>query len=138
MGEGELEMHNWKLNEKYNRIIETEQRVELYNIDDAEIVIVAYGIAARISKGAAKIGEANGLKIGLVRPITLWPFPEKAIKENITSKVVKILVVEMNLGQMIEDVKLSVNGKVPVEFLGKPGGTIFTPEEIYAYAKKLC
>ncbi|MDI6641415.1 MAG: 3-methyl-2-oxobutanoate dehydrogenase subunit VorB [Elusimicrobiota bacterium] len=139
MGEGELEKHNWKLNEKYNRIKQTEQRVELYNTDDAEIIIVAQGIAARISKGAVELGRKNGLRVGLIRPITLWPFTEKAIRELITyGKVKKFLVVELNLGQMIEDVKLSVNGKVPVEFLGRPGGTIFTPEEIYEQLKELC
>ena len=139
MDEGELEKHNWRLNEKYEKIKLNEQRVELYNTEDAEIIIVAHGIAARISKGAVELGKENGLKLGLIRPITLWPFPEKAIRKfvSMSNKVKEFLVVEMNLGQMVEDVKLSVNGKVPVEFLGKPGGSIFTPEEILEKVKQI-
>ncbi len=137
MGEGELEEFNWKLHRKYKEIENNEVRHEEYKTEDAEFLIVAFGISARICKSTIEIARKEGLKIGLIRPITLWPFPEKQIKEN-TKKVKKIITVEMNLGQMVEDVKLAANGVVPVEFLGKPGGTIFTPEEIYEYIRKIC
>jgi len=139
MSEGELEKHNWKLNEKYTKIRKNEIRYEAYNLNDAEIVLVAFGIVARVCKSVMNIAREQGHKIGLIRPITLWPFPEKIISETAkrlrtNGQTVKrsnaFLVVEMNLGQMLEDVKLAISGKVPVEFYGRPGGSVVTQEEI--------
>lgn len=144
MGEGALEEHNWKLDEKYSKIKKNEVRYEVYNLEDAEIVLVAFGIAARVSKGAVNLAREKGYKVGLIRPITLWPFPEKIISDTAsalrtkqTQRTNAFLVVEMNLGQMLEDVKLAVNGKVPVEFYGRPGGGLVTQEEILEKIERL-
>jgi len=146
MAEGALEEHNWKLNEKYSKIKKNEVRYERYNLEDAEVVLVAFGIAARICKGAMNIAREQGHKVGLIRPITLWPFPEKFISDTAQrlcspahplTRSPTFLVVEMNLGQMVEDVKLAVNGKVPVEFYGRPGGGLPTAEEILQEIRKL-
>jgi len=146
MAEGALEEHNWKLNEKYSKIKKNEVLYEVYNLDDAKIVLVAFGIAARVCKGAMNIAWEKGLKVGMIRPITLWPFPEKIIADTVKRlcstayplhRSPAILVVEMNLGQMVEDVKLAVNGKVPVEFYGRPGGGLVTKEEILERIEKI-
>ncbi|MDO8734163.1 MAG: 3-methyl-2-oxobutanoate dehydrogenase subunit VorB [Elusimicrobiota bacterium] len=136
MEEGGLEKHNWHLKEKYDDIKKNEIRYEADFTDDAEISVVSFGIAARICKSAVKKLRQEGLKVGLIRPVTLWPFPEKAISD-VAAKSKKILVAEMNMGQMVEDVKLAVNGKCPVEFLGAPGGAVFSEDEIIAKIKKL-
>lgn len=137
MGEGELEQHNWHLKQKYDEILKNETLFETFNTKNAEIIVVAFGVVARICMAAIemlKSDEKNSKKIGLVRPITLWPFPEKAIKESLddSPRARKVLVAELNLGQMVEDVKIAVNGRVPVDFIGKPGGTIFTTDEIHS------
>ena len=134
MEEGGLEKHNWHLKEKYGDIKKNEIRYEADFTDDAEISVVAFGITARICKSAVKKLRQEGLKVGLIRPVTLWPFPEKAISD-VAAKSKKILVAEMNMGQMVEDVKLAVNGVCPVEFLGAPGGAIFSEDEIIAKIK---
>jgi len=123
MDEGALEEHNWKLNKKYEKIKKTEIRVETDNLQDAEVALVGYGTSARICKEAMKTARRKGIKVGLVRPITLWPFPEKVIAENV-DRLKAFLVIEMSLGQMVEDVRLATNGKCPVYFYGKPGGGI--------------
>lgn len=123
MDEGTLEEHNWKLNKKYERMRKSEVRVETDNLQDAEVALVGYGTSARICKEAMEIARRKGIKVGLVRPITLWPFPEKVIAENV-DKLKAFLVIEMSLGQMVEDVRLATNGKCPVYFYGKPGGGI--------------
>ncbi len=146
MAEGALEEHNWKLNEKYNKIKKNEVRYETHNLEDAEVVLVAFGIAARVGKGVMNTAREEGYKVGLIRPIILWPFPEKIISDtanrlrSIASSLRRspaFLVVEMNLGQMLEDVKLAVNGKVPVEFYGRPGGGLVTQEEIFERIKNI-
>ncbi|MFH0947692.1 MAG: 3-methyl-2-oxobutanoate dehydrogenase subunit VorB [Elusimicrobiota bacterium] len=136
MEEGGLEKHNWHLKEKYDEIKKNEIRYEADFIDDAEIVVVAFGITARICKSAVKKLRQEGVKIGLIRPITLWPFPEKAISD-VASKSKKILVAEMNTGQMIEDVQLAVCGACQVEFLGAPGGAVFDEEKIIRKIKEM-
>jgi 2-oxoglutarate ferredoxin oxidoreductase subunit alpha len=123
MDEGELEKHNWKLNEKYEQMKKTEVRVEVDNLEDAELALVGYGTSARICREAMNTARKKGMKVGLVRPITLWPFPEKVIAEN-ADKVKAFLVIEMSLGQMVEDVRLANNGKCGVYFYGRPGGGI--------------
>jgi 2-oxoglutarate/2-oxoacid ferredoxin oxidoreductase subunit alpha len=134
MGEGELEKHNYKLQKKYDEIKKTEVRCEQINVKDADVILVAFGISARVAKSVMKRAAAQGLKVGLIRPITLWPFPEKIISEAASPKR-KFLVVEMNMGQMIDDVKLAVNGRCQVEFYGKPGGGLLNQEDIF---QKIC
>ena len=127
--DGMLEQHNYKLKEKYDRIAEREVLVETLLMDDAEVVVVAFGTAARIAKSAVAAVRAEGIRAGLIRPVTLFPFPERTIADA-AAKVKQFLVVEMNLGQMVEDVRLAVNGRVPVAFYGRPGGAILGVDDI--------
>jgi 2-oxoglutarate ferredoxin oxidoreductase subunit alpha len=127
--DGALERQNYKLKAKYERMAEHEVMFETMLIDDAEIVMVAFGTAARIAKTAMNLARAEGIKAGLIRPITLFPFPENIIAK-IAERAERFLVVEMNMGQMVEDVRLAVNGKAPVSFYGRPGGAILTVEDI--------
>ncbi len=131
-----LESWNKKMGEKYTLLKQKEVRYELLNTEEAELIIVAYGTVARIIKTAIKNAKNEGIKIGLIRPITLFPFPEKVIAEA-AERVKKFLVVEMSLGQMIEDVKLAVNGKAEVKFYGRSGGVVPTPIEILEEVKKI-
>ena len=130
-----LERHNWHLFEKYEKIKANEVRFEERYTDDAEIIIVAYGTSARISVDAITKARKQGIKVGLLRPITLWPFPEKIIA-NLAERVGKILVVEMNIGQLVEDVKMFANGKSEIYFYGRPGGVVPTSEEVFEVIKK--
>ncbi len=125
----EEEEHNWKLFRKYQRMEQSEVRYETFLVDDAEMVVIAYGIGARIAKGAIKRLRQENLKIGMIRPITLWPFPAKIIKET-AKQVNDFFVFEMSSGQMVEDVKLSLEGKGRIHFYGRPGGVIPTPVEL--------
>ncbi len=136
MKDGVLEKHNIKLQEKYKKIAENEVKYEAYNTDDAGVIITAYGISSRIAKSAVKLARKEGIKAGLFRPITLWPFPSGAIA-SLAKPGVKFLSVELSHGQMIEDVRLAVNGKCHVEFLGKAGGGIVTEQEILSKIKEL-
>ncbi|BCS81453.1 3-methyl-2-oxobutanoate dehydrogenase subunit VorB [Anaerocellum diazotrophicum] len=127
----ELEKHNFKLKEKYEKIKESEVMVEEYLTDDAKAIFVSFGMCARIVKSAVNKLRQAGEKVGLVRPITLWPFPENELKSYASKNEVEFFVdVEMNLGQMIEDVKLSVEGKKTVHFYGRTGGMVPTIQEI--------
>jgi len=135
LGDGVLEAHNIKLQQKYNAIKDSETRVEVINSKDSDVMVVAYGTPARISKAAVAKARAKGIKAGLIRPITLWPFPEKEISE-IADRVKKFLVVEMSAGQMVEDVRLSVCGKAKVDFYGRMGGGIPTEDDILAQIEK--
>ncbi|MBI3478678.1 MAG: 3-methyl-2-oxobutanoate dehydrogenase subunit VorB [Acidobacteria bacterium] len=126
-----LEEHIRKLEAKYIRASQTEVRYETFEADDAEILLVGYGITSRILRSAVEMARREGLKASLLRPITLWPFPTQAIAEA-AKKVQKILVVELSNGQMVEDVRLAVNGKVPVEFYGRTGGNVPSVEEIHS------
>ncbi len=126
-----LEKHVLELEKKYQVITAHETQHEGYHLnDDNEILCVAFGTASRIVRAAVDDLNAEGKNIGLIRPITVWPYPSDAIWKALTPKVKKVVVFELNLGQMVEDVRLAVNGKVPVEFMGKVGGIVFTPEEI--------
>jgi 2-oxoglutarate ferredoxin oxidoreductase subunit alpha len=133
---GFMEQHVWKIMEKYKQVEQNEIRYETSMTDDAEILIVAYGTASRISKAAMSLARNQNIKVGLLRLITLWPFPMKALSD-LTSKVKKILVVEMSAGQMIEDVKLAVEGKAEVFFHGRPAGGIPTESEVLEVIKKI-
>ncbi len=125
----DMEVINIRLQEKYKEMQKNEIRFEAINCDDAEYIIVAYGLVARICSKAAQLAREKGIKVGVFRPITLFPFPYDEINKY-ADKVTSILDVEMNSGQMVEDVKLAVNGKIPVEFYGRMGGVVPSPEEI--------
>ena len=133
--EGALEEFNLKLQKQYEMIKKKEALFESLFLDDAKVVIVAYGTMARIAKSAISQLRLAGKKIGLIRPITLWPFPEAAFKFG--NKKRKYLVVEMSYGQMLEDVKLTVNGRKRIEFLGRSGGGVPSEEEIIKKIKKI-
>lgn len=124
-----MEKRNLHLQEKYEKIKENEVRYETLQMEDADYMIVAFGSAARITEKAIEIARAEGLKVGLFRPITLWPFPERQIAE-MARKTKGVLVVEINAGQMVEDVRLAVNGAIRVEHFGRLGGIVPEPEEI--------
>jgi 2-oxoglutarate/2-oxoacid ferredoxin oxidoreductase subunit alpha len=124
-----MEESNLQLQQKYRLITEKETRYEMVYGDDAEYLVVAYGLAARIAHKAVEVWRERGVKVGLMRPITLWPFPTGILRE-IAPRLRGILDVEMNAGQMIEDVRLSVEGRTPVKFYGRMGGVIPSPEEV--------
>ena len=124
------EEHNWKLFRKFQRMEQNEVRYETYLVDDADMVVVAYGIGARIVKGAIKRLRQENLKVGMIRPITLWPFPMKAIKD-LAKTVNDFFVFEMSAGQMMEDVRLALEGRGHIHFYGRPGGVIPTPVELF-------
>jgi 2-oxoglutarate ferredoxin oxidoreductase subunit alpha len=128
MGEGDLEQHNYDLKKKYDIIEANEVRCETKNIDDADVILVAFGVSARIARAAMRTARATGKKVGLIRPITLWPFPEKVIAAAAKTGS-KFLVVEMNMGQMVEDVRRIACGAT-VEHIGRPGGGLTSEEEV--------
>ncbi|MBA7483003.1 2-oxoglutarate oxidoreductase subunit KorA [subsurface metagenome] len=126
----ELEEINWSLFRRYGIIKRQETSYETFLTEDAELIVVAFGIAARIAKGAIKTARATGLKVGMIRPITLWPFPNEIVRE-LATRTKHFLVFEMNMGQMIEDVQLALQGTGEVHFYGRPGGVIPTPSEVF-------
>jgi 2-oxoisovalerate ferredoxin oxidoreductase alpha subunit len=126
----ELEAHQRKLEAKYKRAAQVEPRYETYMADDAEVLLVGYGIVSRVLRTAVEQARQQGLHVGLFRPITLWPFPSKALAEA-GARCGALLDVELSNGQMLEDVRLAVNGKVPVEFYNRVGGNVPLAEEIY-------
>ena len=129
-----LEEVNHRLFKRYDTLKEKEVMCEKYLCDDAEIVIVAYGTVARISKSAVNDLRAKGIKVGLIRPITLYPYPEKIINEVAKQECVReFLTIELSMGQMVEDVRLAVNGLKPVDFYGRTGGNVMTPDDIVNY-----
>jgi 2-oxoglutarate ferredoxin oxidoreductase subunit alpha len=133
---GTLEKHNVHLLRKYRKIEQDEVRYELIDVDDADVVVVAYGTAARVAKSAVAMAKESGdIKLGLVRPITLWPFPKQIIRDIAKTKQ-DFLAVEMSFGQMQEDVLLSVCGQAKVSLLAHTGGGLPTEEEIIDTAKK--
>ena len=131
----EMEKNNIRFQAKYKEIEENEVRFEEIHCDDAEYLIVAFGSMARIGQKAMELAREQGIKVGMLRPITLWPFPTKAIAEY-ADKVKGILVTELNAGQMVEDVRLAVNGKIKVEHFGRLGGIVPDPDEIVTALKE--
>lgn len=123
-----MENHNWKLFRKYEEIAKKETRFETYQVEDAEMIAVAYGTTARIAKGAINQLREQGLRVGLLRPITVWPFPNEIIRE-LSKKVKRFIALEMSTGQMVEDVRLALEGRAEVLFYGRPGGIIPEPDE---------
>lgn len=130
-----MEHNNERFQEKFQRIQANEVRYEGIQLEDAEYVLVAFGSSSRICQKTVDLGRAAGIKLGLLRPITLWPFPTKEI-EALTAHAKGFLVAELNAGQMVEDVRLAVNGKVPVEHYGRMGGMLFSPNEILEELKR--
>lgn len=124
-----MEKINNRLQEKYRAIEKEEIRYEATDCENADIVLVAFGLIARICQKVAHLAKEKGIKVGVFRPITLFPFPYQQLSQSV-KKAKGILTVEMNAGQMVEDVRLAVNGKLPVEFLGRQGGVIPSPDEI--------
>lgn len=131
----ELEQHCIRLEAKYKEIEKNEVDYEMYQTEDAELVFVAYGTTSRIVKNAIDILREQGIKTGLIRPKTLWPFPFEAFDKIPSAR--NILTVEMSMGQMVEDVRLAVEGKIPVHFYGRAGGMIPNPESIAINAKQI-
>jgi 2-oxoglutarate ferredoxin oxidoreductase subunit alpha len=131
-----MEQINLRLQDKYRLIAENETRWEHFHTEDAEYLIVAYGLAARIAKGAVEMARAQGIRAGLLRPVTLFPYPTAAIR-RLADAVRGVLVVEMNAGQMIEDVRLAVEGRVPVKFYGRMGGIIPAPDEVLGALERM-
>lgn len=125
----DLERINWSLYRRYGLIKKEETSFDTFLVDDAELVVVAFGIAARIARGAIKTVRDMGLKVGMLRPITLWPFPTEEVR-GLTNRINQFLTFEMNMGQMLEDVQLAVAGEAEVSFYGRPGGVIPTPSEV--------
>lgn len=134
--EDTFEAHMLRLAEKYQRIEAQEVRVEALYLDDAELAVVAFGTSARLIRPAIEAARADGLRVGLIRPITLWPFPSRLVAD-VAERVSTFLVVEMNMGQMLEDVRLAVNGKVPVQLFSSLGGAIPRPETVGTEIRRL-
>ena len=130
-----MEERNLHLQEKYNTIQENEVRYETQQMEDADYIIVAFGSAARIAEKALELAREEGLKVGLFRPITLWPFPQKELAEAAQGKK-GVLVAEINAGQMVQDVRLAINNIVKVEHFGRLGGIVPEPEEIVKALKE--
>jgi 2-oxoglutarate ferredoxin oxidoreductase subunit alpha len=133
----EMEEHNWRLYRKLQKIERKEPRAELVSVDDADFVVVAFGTAARIARSAVKRCRDKGLKVGLIRPITLWPYPSQVIRETADRGVQAFLSFEMNMGQMVDDVRLAVEGRAPVHFFGRPGGVVPTPVELAGVIRRI-
>jgi len=132
----ELEEINWSLFRRYQLIKEEETDFETLMAEDARLIVVAFGIAARIAKGAIKNARADGMKVGMLRPITLWPFPSEKLQQ-LAKRTKHFLVFEMNMGQMLEDVQLALGDKAEIAFHGRPGGVISTPTEILRVIARL-
>ncbi|RMG58661.1 MAG: 3-methyl-2-oxobutanoate dehydrogenase subunit beta, partial [Deltaproteobacteria bacterium] len=129
-----IEVHNWKLAEKYRQMEREEVLYEHFMMDDARHVVIAFGTAARVAKTAIQWARRNGIKAGLFRPITLFPFPSEQVREVVASSET-VTVMEMNTGQMIDDVKRSSEEHDKIDFYGRPC-QLLTPEEIYEVLEK--
>ena len=124
-----MEQRNKAMQQKYRQVEATEVRYEEYMTDDADIILVGYGLAARVAMGAIDLLRTEGMRVGLLRPITLWPFPDERLHQ-LAGGCRRMMVVEMNEGQMVRDVRLAVDGRCPVSFFGHSGGVLATPEEL--------
>jgi 2-oxoglutarate ferredoxin oxidoreductase subunit alpha len=125
-----MQDRNRAMTAKYNEIEATEVRYDTYKAEDADVLLVAYGCSARISMSAVDRLRAEGIKAGLLRPITLWPFPSKAVCE-LAAQCKAVFSIELSEGQMVSDVRLAVEGKAPVRLIGRSGGVVYSPEEVY-------
>jgi pyruvate/2-oxoacid:ferredoxin oxidoreductase alpha subunit len=125
----ELEAHQRGMEAKYARAKEREPRHELYQAGDAEVLLVGYGIVSRVLRTVAEAARKDGIKVGVFRPITLWPFPERALRKA-AQRAQRVVVVELSNGQMVEDVRLALDGEVPIEFYSRVGGNVPSVEEV--------
>lgn len=130
----ELEEHIWEREKKYDVVKENLQCYQSHDIDDADVIISSYGITSRVVETAVKALRSEGIKVGIIRPVTLWPFPEKVYK---TVHPKAFLSVEMSTGQMVEDIRLACECSAPVYFFGRTGGVIPTPDEVVAKVKEI-
>ncbi len=139
LGDGELEAHNWRLHEKYRLLGEKETRWEENGLEDAELLVTAFGSTARIAATAIQLAREQGLRVGLLRPVTLFPFPGAAFLKA-TQRTKKVLCIELNTGQMVDDVRLSVARDAAVSFYGRPpgAGSLPTPEELLLQIRRHC
>ncbi|OGP51046.1 MAG: 3-methyl-2-oxobutanoate dehydrogenase subunit VorB [Deltaproteobacteria bacterium RBG_13_43_22] len=135
LNEGDLTQHNWKLFQKYQQM-KAEIQYETYRIEDADMVVVSFGSVARIIKSSINMARDKGMKVGLFRPVTLYPYPEEILR-RLSQKVHHFFAVELNTGQMVEDVKLSVDKGSRVDFYGRPPGSIPTPNELFDEIQKV-
>jgi 2-oxoglutarate/2-oxoacid ferredoxin oxidoreductase subunit alpha len=135
LNEGDLTLHNWKLFEKYQQM-KADIQYDTYRIEDAEMIVVSFGSVARIIKSSINMAREQGMKVGLFRPITLYPYPEAPLN-RLSQEKTHFFVVELNTGQMVEDVKISVDKGVKVDFYGRPPGSIPTPNELFEEIKKV-
>jgi len=133
--DGELSDHNWKLQQKYEQMKKEEVAFENFLTEDASLIVAAFGSMARVSKTSVELARKEGMSVGLLRPITLFPFPEKAF-DDLSRRVKRFLTVELNTGQMVEDVKLSAERNAQVYFYGRPPGSLPSPEEVLEEIKK--
>ncbi|MCK9266450.1 3-methyl-2-oxobutanoate dehydrogenase subunit VorB [bacterium] len=133
---GVIETHNWKLASKYRRIEAREVLCNKYMCDDAKLLVVSFGTCGRICYDAIRMARKEGIKAGLFRPVTLWPFPYEELAKQ-AEKAKKIFVVEMNLGQMLDDVKIAIKNNIRIFFYGRPGGGVPSSEEIFKELKKI-
>jgi 2-oxoglutarate ferredoxin oxidoreductase subunit alpha len=136
MDPSDLEKVNHRLQAKYREIEKSEIRFEEFVLEDAEIAVIAFGTAGRISRTAITTARSEGIKVGLHRPISLYPFPLERIRQ-IADEVEAILVVEMNGGQMVDDVRRAVEGKAPISFYGRMGGVVPLPDEVLTEILKI-
>jgi len=127
----ELEAHQRRMEAKYRRAQQEETRYEEYRTEDADVLLVGFGIVSRVLRSVVERAREKGLKVGLFRPITLWPFPSKEVAQ-VSARVGRVLVVELSNGQMVEDVRLAVDGRVPVQFYGRTGGNVPSVDEVCA------
>ena len=131
-----MERNNERFQAKYAEIEKNEVRFEEINTEDADYILVAFGSSARICQKVIQLAKEEGIKVGLIRPITLWPFPYKVLTQLAENGAKGFLVVELNAGQMIEDVRLAVEGRAPVKHYGRMGGMLFSPDEVFEALKK--
>ncbi len=137
LGDGEMEKFHWKMHARYQELAQKEARWEEYRTDDAELMVTAFGATSRIARTAIDMARADGIKVGLMRPITLFPFPAQTYRK-LSETCKQWLVIELSTGQMVDDVRLAVCRDVEVDFYGRPpgAGSLPTPEELYAQIKK--
>jgi 2-oxoglutarate ferredoxin oxidoreductase subunit alpha len=130
------EIANYRMQKTWQTIQKNEVRYKEYFLDDAEYVVVGFGTAGRVALSAVRAARQRGIKVGLLRPVSLSPFPFAALEE-LVSRASAFLVVEMNQGQMLTDVQLAVKGRIPIEFYGRPGGVVPYPEEIFRELERM-
>jgi 2-oxoglutarate ferredoxin oxidoreductase subunit alpha len=138
LGDGEMEKFHWKMHARYQELADKESRWEEYQTSDAELIVTAFGCTSRIARTAVEMARAEGIKVGLMRPITLFPFPKKAYAD-LSTRCKKWLTIELSTGQMVDDVRLSVARDTDVDFYGRPpgAGSLPTPEELFNQIKKI-